>query len=295
MNRSKRLGTLASTASCLLIVCLCAPAFPAQTKNPAHQKPDWNDKILPGSPLTVLELTRKIIPDIKTDPGKAEKVTASDLSGVRLLDGVEETGMELDPDAGAECEITDQDYILMKDGDDTFLVLFLGVDGTKVVTGLFKISPEVTLLDAVTIAQDMHADVEPEKVWTIHPRHQAFVVHCWHDNSSESFDQYTFISIVDRKLRAVADLGGFEGFVTYMPARQRLCKTAISPKFQFVQSSSPGYLDLIVNAMALKACHRDSEEWSWKTGVVYQKSVRQLWRWDARKKQYRKASTGRRR
>ena len=290
MKRYKRIGTLAGAAGCVLVLSICATAIPLQTRTTAHENPDWEDKIVPGSQLTVLELARRIIPDIKSDPGKANKITGRDLSGIRLLDGVEETGMELDPDSDGEREITEADSFWMKEGGDRLLVLLLKVDVEGVVIGLFKVSPEVALLDAVTIAQDVHVDVDREKLCTIHSQHQAFIVQCWHDNSSESYDNYTFVSIVNRKLRAVAGPVVFEGFTTYSSARQRVCKTSTTPKFQFVQPQGHGYFDLAVTETTLKVCHRNSEEWSWKTGVVFQKSVRRLWRWSAKKKEYRRVA-----
>ena len=291
MKRSKRIGTFAGAAGCLLVLSICATALPVQkTKTTAREKPDWQDKIVPGSQLTVLDLTRRIIPDIKSDPVKADKITGRDLSGIRLLDGVEETSMELDPDSGDEREITEADYFWIQEGGERLLVLLLKVDVEGVVIGLFKVSAEVALLDAVTIAQDVHVDVDREKLWTIHSQHQAFSVQCWHDNSSESYDNYTFVSIVHGKLRAVAGPVVFEGFTIYSAARQRVCKTSTAPKFQFVRPQGPGYFDLAVTETTLKVCHRDSEEWSWKTGVVFQKSVRRLWRWSAKKKQYRRVA-----
>ena len=289
-KRYKRIRALARAHSCALVLSLCATAISGQSKTATHEKPDWEDKIVPGSQLTVLELARRIMPDIKSNPSKTDQITARDLSSIRMLDGVQPTGMELDPDSGDECEITEADYFWMKDGGDRLLVLLLKVNVEGIVIGLFKVSPEVALLDAVTIAQDMHVDVNREKVWAIHPEHQAFSVQCWHDNSSESFDSYTFVSVVDRKLRAVAGPIVSSGFATYSAARQRLCKTSMTPKFQFVSSQGRGYSDLIENEMTLKVCHRGSEEWSWKTGVVYRKSVRRLWRWSAKNKQYRRAS-----
>jgi hypothetical protein len=290
MKRSKRIGTLAGAVGCVLVLSICTTAIPLQTKTTTHEKPDWEDKIVPGSQLTVLELARRIIPDIKSDPGKANKITGMNLSGIRLLDGVEETGMELDPDSDAEREITEADYLWMKDGGDRLLVLLFKVDTEGVVIGLFKVSPAVALLDAVTIAQDVHVDVDREKLWTIHSQHQAFSVQCWHDNSSESYDNYTFVSVVGRKLRAIAGPVVFEGFTSYSAARQRVCKTSTAPKFQFVRPQGPGYFDLAVTETTLKVCHRDSEEWSWKTGVVSQKSVRRLWRWSSKEKQYRRVA-----
>lgn len=288
-KRCKRIPALAA-AGCALLLSLCATAISAQTKTKTHEKPDWEDKIVPGSQLTVLDLARRIIPDINSSPNKADKITARDLSSIRLLDGVQPTGMELDPDSDDECEITEPDYFWMKDGGHRYLVLLLKVNVEGVVIGLIKVSPEIALLDAVTIAQDMHVDVDREKVSAIHPRHEAFSVHCWHDNSSESFDSYTFVSIVDLKLRAVAGPIGSSGFATYSTAKQLLCKTSTTPKFQFVSSQSRGYFDLIGNEITLKVCHRDAEEWSWKTGVVYRRSVRRMWRWSAKNKQYRRAS-----
>jgi hypothetical protein len=289
-KRCKRIRPLAATRSCALVLSLCATAISGQTKTTTHEKPDWEHKIVPGSQLTVLALARRIMPDIKSDPSKADKITASDLSIIRMLDGVQPTGMELDPDSSDESEITEADYFWMKDGGYRLLVLLLKVNVEGVVIGLFKVSPEVGLLDAVTIAQDMHVDVNREKVWAIHPQHQAFSVQCWHDNSSESFDSYTFVSVVDRKLRAVAGPIVSSGFATYSTARQRLCKTSMTPKFQFVSSQGRGYFDLVENEMTLKVCHRESEEWSWKTGVVYRKSVRRLWQWSVKKRQYRRVS-----
>jgi hypothetical protein len=287
-NLFKRIGTLASTVGCVFALSLHATALPLQTKTPAHQKPDWEEKIVPGSQLTVLELARRIIPGIKADTGN-DKITGSDLSRIRLLDGVEETGMELDRDSAQECEITGPDYFWMKDGGDRLLVLILKVNVEGVVIGVFKASSQVALLDAVTIAQDVHVDVGVEKLWAIHARHQAFVVQCWHDNSSESFDNYTFISIVNGKLRAVAGPVVSSGFATYSAVRQRVCKTSTTPKFQFARSAgpgSPGYFDLIVTEMTLKVCHRESEDWNWKTGIVSQKTVRRIWRWSEKNKQY---------
>jgi hypothetical protein len=133
----------------------------------------------------------------------------------------------------------------------------------------------------------MHMDVDREKLWPIHSQHEAFAAHSWHDNSSESFDLYTFISIVDGKLRAIGTPGSFQGFTDYSSARQRVCKTAVSPRFRFVRSPQRQYFDLIVNAMTLKVCHRDSEKWNWNTGIVYKKLARHVWRWSAKTKQYR--------
>lgn len=294
-----RIAALAAAAGWVFVLSLCTRAMPVQTrpvqtKTAAHEKPDWEDKIVQGSQLTVLELARRILPDLKRDPGKADKFTASDLSGIRLLDGVKATGMELDPDADDKCEITEPDYLWIKDGSEKLLVLLLKVDGEKIVIGLFNVASEITLLDAATIAQDIHADLSLHKLWAIHSQHEAFSVECWHDNSSESFDNYTFISVVDRKLRAVAGPIITSGFATYLAARQRLCKTSMTPKFEFVRSQGAGYFDLVVTETTLKVCHRDSEEWSWKTGVVFNKSARRQWRWSPKNKQYRRASTGER-
>jgi hypothetical protein len=294
MNRSIRIGTLYLAVAFGLAVSVSAAAVPIQTKTALHEPPDWQDKIIPSSQLTVLELTRRLIPDIRGDPNKSDRMIANDLSGVRLLDGVEETGMELETESNDEHEITESDYFWIKDEGENYLVLLVMIDGEKVVIGLFKTSSEISLLDAVTIAQDMHVDVDREKLWQVRPGGQAFTVHCWHDNSSESFDAYIFISIVNRKLRAIADPGAFYGFSDYSAARERLCKTATSPRFQFVRSPGRGYYDLVVTVMTLKACHADSQEWSWKTGIVFRKSARRLWRWSPKMKQYRKVSTPRR-
>ena len=292
-KRRKLIRLLAPARWLALVLSLCATATSAQTKTTKHENPDWDDKIVPGSQLTVLELAKQILPDINSNPNKADKITATDLSSIRWLEGIQPTGMELDPNSTDECEITDPDYLWIKDGGYRHLVLLLKVNLEAVVIGLFKVSPEVSLLDAVTVAQDMHVDVNREKVWAIHSQREAFSVHCWHDNSSESFDTYTFVSVVDLKLRAVAGPIGSSGFATYSPASQRLCKTSATPKFQFVSSQGRGYFDLIENEITLKVCHRDSEEWSWKTGVVYRKSVRRLWRWSAKHKQYRRAAISR--
>lgn len=280
------------TIGCVFGLSLYATALALQTKTPAHEKPDWKDKVVPGSDVTVLDLARRIIPDIKEHSEKPDKMIASDLSGVRLMDGVEETGMEVDLSSGDQCEIGDPDYCWMKEGGGKFLVLLLKVNIEGAVIGLFKISPEVTLLDAATIAQDVHVDLDLEKLWTIHPQHQAFMVQCWHDNSSESFDSYTFVSVVNLKLRAVAGPMLSSGFATYSSARDRICKTSMTPKFQFVRSAGRAYFDLIDSETTLKVCHRNSEEWSWKTGVVYRKTVRRVWRWSATNKEYRKVPTG---
>ena len=290
-KRPGRNVALSAPVGWILALFICATASPVQSKIPAHQKPDWEDQIVPGSRLTVLDLTRRLIPDIKRASVTADKFTATDLSGVRLLDGVEATGMELDLDSDDEREINESDYFWLKYGGTRFLVLLLTVDGEKIVIGLFKISPAVSLLDVVTIAQDVHVDVNREKVWLIHPQHEAFAVHSWHDNSSESFDQYTFISVVGGKLRAIATPGSFQGFTEYSQARQRVCKTAMSPQFRFVRSPHRDYFDLIVKERTLKVCHRDSEKWSWNTGIVYTKSVRRLWQWSSKTRQYRRAST----
>jgi len=273
----------------VLALSFCATTLASQTKTAKHETPSWEDKIVPNSQITVLELARQIIPDIKPESDTSDKMTTSDLSAVRLLDGVEETGMELDLEAGQKHEITEADYFWIKDGGISRLVLLLSVDVERPVIGLFQISPKVTLLDAVTIAQDMHVTVEREKLWEISSQSQAFSVECWHDNSSESFDNYTFISVVNRKLRAVAGPIGSLGFSTYLPARQRLCKTATTPKFQFVRSPGAGYFDLIETETTLKVCHPDSAQWSWKTGVVYQKSVRNVWHWNQKNRRYRPA------
>jgi hypothetical protein len=294
MKRSTKTAAFVSALGCALTLSICATARPAQTPKPSHEKPDWADKIVPGSPLTILDLARKIMPDIKSDSGKADKIIARDLSAVRLVDGVEETGMELDPASTDEREISEPDFLWMKEGAEKLLVLPLKVDSEGAVIGLFKVSPQVSLLDAITIAQDMHVSVDLEKLWDIHAQHQAFSVQCWHDNSSESFDSYTFISIVDHKFRAIAGPVTYSGFSSYSASRQRLCKTAMTPKFQFVRSAGGAYFDLIAIETTIKACHRDSEEWSWKTGVVSQQSVRRVWRWNAKSRQYRKLSSSRR-
>ncbi len=293
MKLAKGIGTLASTLAGVLVLSLPATPLPIQRKATSHEKPDWQAKIVPGSQITVLDLARRIVPDIKSNLDN-DQFKASDLSAVRLLDGVEETGMEIDLDSGEECDISAADYFWIKDVGAKLLVLLLKVDVERPIIGLFKVSPTVVLLDAVTIAQDTHVDVDTEKLWMIHSRRQAFAVQCWHDNSSESFDNYTFISIINRKLRAVAGPIVSTGFAAYLPARQRLCKTSMTPKFQFVRSPGGAYLDPIVTQTTLKVCHRESEEWSWKTGVVYQKSVQRVWRWNAKKRQYRRAWAPRR-
>src|SRR4030095_7409089 len=294
MNPSIRIGTLWLAVAFGLAFSVFTAAIPIQSKIAIHETPDWQDKIIPSSQLTVLELTRRIIPDIRSDPNKSGRMIGNDLSGIRLLDGVEETGMELETESTDEHEITGTDYFWIMDEGENLLVLLVTVDEQKVVLGLFRVSSEISLLDAATIAQDMHVDVDREKLWQVRPAGQAFTVHCWHDNSSESFDAYVFVSIVNHKLRAIADPGAFSGFSDYSATRQRLCKTATTPKFQFVRAAGRGYFDLIVNEETLKACHGESQKWSWKTGIVYRKSARRLWRWRPKTKQNLKRTRARR-
>jgi hypothetical protein len=295
MSASRTIRNRASIFGFLIVLSFCAITSAAQSgKKQAHKGPGWGDTIIPGSPVTVQDLAEKVIPDIKIDENKSYKVVGKDLSRIRLLDGVEETGMELDLESDDEREFTGADYLWMIERGEKLLVLILSVDIDRPVIALLKITPQITLLDAVTVAQDAHVSVDAEQVWTIHPQHQAFVVECWHDNSSESYDNYTFISIVNRKLRAVAGPIVSSGFATYSSARERICKTSMTPKFRFVRSPGggySGYFDLIDSETTLKVCHRNSEEWSWKTGVVYQKTVRRVLRWGATKKEYRKVST----
>lgn len=292
MTRSKRIGAFAAVIACVFALSIFATALPFQRRTSPHEKPDAEDQIVPGSQQTVLDLARRIIPDIKTD-ANGSRITGSDLSGIRLLDGVEETGMELDLDSRDELEITELDYIWLKQAGVRLLVMLLTLEPEKLVIGLFKTSPEITLLDAATITQDMHTTFDPGKLWQIHPQRQAFAVHFWHDNSSESFDLYTFISVVNGKLRAIAVTGGFIGFTDYSPARRRVCKTAVSPEFRFAPAANRGYFDFIVTEVTLKVCHPESVNWSWKTGVVYRKPVRRVWRWNAKANQYRSAAARR--
>jgi len=234
------------------------------------------------------------MPDIKEDPARLSKMTATDLSRIRILDGVQQTFMEPDLDSHDAREIADPDYFWMKDDGSRCLVLVLKVDTEGVVIGLFKTTPKVTLLDAVTTAQDMHVDLEMKKLWTIGSQRQAFSVQCWHDNSSESYDNYTFISIVNHKLRAIAGPMGFISFETYLTARRVLCKTSPSPTFRFTPSPGAKYFDFIVSETTLKVCHRESaENWDWKTGIVYRRTVDRLLRWSPRKRQYQQVSSRR--
>jgi hypothetical protein len=154
-----------------------AAPLPVQTKTNTHEDPDWEDQIVPGSPLTVFDLTRRLIPDTKRDSDKADKIIGSDLSRIRTLDGVEATGMELDLNSNDECEITEPDYFWLKNGSDRLLVLLLTLDAEKLVIGLFKTSPTVALVDVVTIAQDVHVNIDRKKLWSIHPQHEAFAAH----------------------------------------------------------------------------------------------------------------------
>jgi hypothetical protein len=198
--------------------------------------------------------------------------------------------MELDLQSEDEREVTSADYLWLRERGERLLVLILTVDIERPVIALFKVAPQITLLDAVTMAQDAHVTVEAGRVWTIHPQHQAFAVQCWHDNSSESFDNYTFVSIVNHKLRAIAGPMLSEGFTEYSTKRRRVCKTSSTPTFKFVRSNGPGYYDLVVSEMTLKVCHPESEQWSWKTGVVSRKSLRSVMRWSVKKQQYRSPS-----
>jgi hypothetical protein len=234
-----------------------------------------------------------VIPDLDIDERKSLKIMGKDLSRVRLLDGVEETGMELDVGTDEEHEFTGADYLWMKDRNEKLLVLILSVDIERPVIALFRVTPEITLLDAVTMAQDAHVTVETKKVWTIHPQHQAFVAQCWHDNSSESYDSYTFISVSNKKLRAIAGPLISMGSTSYSSARGRVCKTSMTPTFQFNRSQPGGYFDLIETDETLKVCHRDSEEWSWKTGIVLKRTARVTYGWNSRVKQYRRSSAKR--
>lgn len=283
----KQIRTIAWVVSCVGLIALSANGQTSHQKKTKHESPDWEDKIVPSSPLTVFEMAQLALPDLKTNPEKPTQYIASDLKRIRLIDGVSETGMELDPEGDEKHTISGPDFIWLKDGDRSLLVLVLTVDDSQSVMALFKASPTVALLDAATIAQDMHVSIEVDKVYTIHPGRQAFSVVCWHDNSSESYDHYTFISVVDQKLKAIAVPGAYSGFSTYSQARHRMCKQSTSPKFEFVPTPNQGYFDLIVSEWTIKACHPDSEEWSWKTGIVFQRTVKRSWHWDPRKKQYR--------
>jgi len=292
MTRSKRLIAAAAIGS-VFALSIYTKALPVQSKTATREKPAWEDQIVPGSQLTVLDLARRIVPDIKSDSDTGSHVTGTDLSGIRLLDGVEETGMELDLESRDEIEITEPDYFWLNDGGAKRLVVLLTLEPEKLVIGLFETSPAIKLLDAATTTQDMHTTFDRGKLWQIHPQRQAFAAHFWHDNSSESFDQYIFVSVVNGKLRAIAVTGGFTGFTDYSPARRRVCKTAVSPEFRFAPSANRGYFDLIVTEVTLKVCHPESVNWSWKTGVVYRKPVRRVLLWNAKAKQYLSAATRR--
>src|SRR5258708_3174168 len=255
MNASRTNGNLVSIFGFLFVLSFGATTSAAQTgKKQAHKEAGWEDTIIPASPVTVLDLAEKVIPDINIDENKSYKVIGKDLSRIRLLDGVEETGMELDLGSDNEREFTGADYLWMRERGERLLVLILSVDIERPVIALFKIVPHITLLDAVTVAQDAHVTVAAESVWTIHPQHQAFMVQRWHDNSSESFDNYTFISIVSHKLRAIAGPILSSGFASYSATHRRLCKTSMTPTFLFVRSQG-GYFELIVNEATLKVCH----------------------------------------
>jgi hypothetical protein len=262
-------------------------------KELAHHEPGWDDTIIPGSPVTVLKLAQKVIPDLDIDEKRSLKIMGKDLSKVRLLDGVETTGMELDVDAKEEHEFTGADDLWIKDRNEKLLVLILSVDIERPVIALFKVAPQIKLLDSVTMAQDAHVTVDAKKVWTIHPQHQAFVVQCWHDNSSESYDSYTFISVSNKKLRAIAGPITSTGFTEYSSARRRVCKTSMTSTFKFNRSQRGGYFDLIETDETLKVCHRDSEEWSWKTGIVSKRTARVTYGWNSRVKRYRRSSARR--
>jgi hypothetical protein len=262
-------------------------------KQLAHQEAGWDDTIIPGSPVTVLELAQKVIPDLDIDEKKSLKIMGKDLSNVRLLDGVDETGMELDLDTQEEHEFTGADYLWMKDHSEKLLVLILSVDIERPVITLFKVGPQIKLLDSVTMAQDAHVTVDAKKVWTIHPQHQAFVVQCWHDNSSESYDSYTFVSVIRGRLRAIAGPITSTGFTQYSSARRRVCKTSTTSTFKFNRSQRGGYFDLIETDETMKVCHRESEEWSWKTGIVSKRTARVTYGWNSRVKQYRRSSAKR--
>jgi hypothetical protein len=290
----KQIRTVAFVTGCVMLFAMCANGQTNPQRAAKYESPDWEDKIVPSSPLTVFEMARLILPDLKTNPEKSTEYIASDLKRIRLIGGVSETGMEIDTEGDEKHEISSPDYFWLKDGDRSLLVLVLTVDSIQSVIAVFKTTPAVTLLDAGTIAQDMHVSVEREKVYTIGPGHQAFTVVCWHDNSSESFDHFTFVSVVDQKLKAIAVPGAYTGFSTYSQARQRMCKQSTSPKFQFAPTQGNGYYDLIVSEWTIKACHRDNEEWSWKTGIVFQRTVKRTWRWDPRRKQYRMMAAAKR-
>src|SRR6185369_14841420 len=162
----KQIRTVALIASCVSILAVCAYGQTNQQKPPKYESPDWEDKIVSSSPLTVLEITRLVLPDLKTNPEKPTQYIASDLKRIRLIDGVSETGMEIDPDGDEKHEISSPDYLWLKDGDRSLLVLVLTIDDIQSVMALFKTSPAVALLDAATIAQDSHVSIEREKVYT---------------------------------------------------------------------------------------------------------------------------------
>jgi len=291
MKPSWTIRNLVSIFGFLSLLLFSATSSTAQPqKKQSHQEPEWGDSIIPGSQVTVLELAEKVIPDIKIDENKSYKVIGKNLSQVRLLDGVEETGMELDLESNDELEFTSADYLWMGERGEKLLVLILRVDIERPVIALFKVTPEIMVLDTVTMAQDVHVTVEVSKVWTIHPQHQAFVVQCWHDNSSESYDNYTFISVLNKKLRAIAGPIVSMGSTSYSSARRRVCKTSMTPTFKFNRSQGGGYFDLIETDETLKVCHRESEEWSWKTGIVSKRTARVTYRWVSRVRQYRKSS-----
>ena len=77
-KRSKGCAAPSALVGWSLALFISASAYTVQSKTPAQQKPDWEDRIVPGSPLTVLDLTRRLIPDVNDVDG-SDKITGADL------------------------------------------------------------------------------------------------------------------------------------------------------------------------------------------------------------------------
>jgi hypothetical protein len=226
---------------------------------PFYQTSSLKDTVLAGHSETYADLLRRLMPDLRAE---GSLYRASRVTHVRPL--------------CADDEFSERPFSLQSVqhfalGD--LRVVFCSGGGARSFLAAFRVSPSISLVDAVEIGQAGHIDLQAQVSRTL------FTVSFWHDNSGESYDRTIVVGWVKERFKPVLSLPQGYGFVQSLGGAQ--VHSSISFKVAAVSPSHGEYPDLRITATSRVVCHPVQSEWNWQTGVLEHRVVTRTAVWDA--------------
>lgn len=242
----------------LLVVLLELLMQGAAFTAPFYQTSPLTDAVVKGHSETYADLLRCLMPDLRAE---GSLYRASRVAHVRPLSPDDEVSNE-------PCSLQSVQHFALGD----LRVVFFPARGGAFLAA-FRVSPSISLVDAVEISQAGHIDLAGRISRDI------FTVSFWHDNSGESYDRTILVGWVQGRFKTVLSLPQGYGFVQTLGGAQ--VHSATSFEVGAVSSSRGEYPDLRITATSRVVCHPEESQWNWQTGVLEHRVVTKKAVWHA--------------